>query len=61
MRRPKLAWAFHYGMYRFYRAHYAASRSVFTNLAVICGIGAKGAISVARGWWALRRLPRAAG
>jgi GT2 family glycosyltransferase len=50
VRSPRLARAFHYGMFRFYRAHYASSRSVFTNLAVYCGIGMKAAISIGRGY-----------
>ncbi len=40
--------AFHYGMYRFYRKHYAAQRSVVTNLAVYVGIAVKLAVSVVR-------------
>jgi hypothetical protein len=40
--------AFHYGMFRFYRAHYAGDRSVFVNAAVYAGIAAKLAISRVR-------------
>jgi len=40
-------YAFHYGMYRFYRQHYAARRSPFTNNAVYAGIAAKLGVSVA--------------
>jgi GT2 family glycosyltransferase len=40
--------AFHYGMFRFYRDHYAASRSPLTNAAVYAGIGGKLLISAAR-------------
>jgi hypothetical protein len=47
-RSPKLERAFHYGMYRFYRAHYAPERSPFTNAAVYTGIALKTAWSTAR-------------
>jgi N-acetylglucosaminyl-diphospho-decaprenol L-rhamnosyltransferase len=40
--------AFHYGMYRFYRDHYAESRNPLTNAAVYAGIGGKLAISAVR-------------
>jgi GT2 family glycosyltransferase len=40
--------AFHYGMYRFYRDHYAATRNPITNAAVYAGIGGKLLISAAR-------------
>jgi N-acetylglucosaminyl-diphospho-decaprenol L-rhamnosyltransferase len=40
--------AFHYGMYRFYRDHYAPTRSPVTNAAVYAGIGAKLLVSAAR-------------
>ncbi len=40
--------AFHYGMFRFYRDHYAASRSPLTNAAVYTAIAGKLAISAAR-------------
>jgi GT2 family glycosyltransferase len=40
--------AFHYGMYRFYRDHYAPTRSPLTNAAVYAGIGGKLTISVVR-------------
>jgi GT2 family glycosyltransferase len=40
--------AFHYGMYRFYRLHYAASRPALFNLAVYTAIAAKLAGSAAR-------------
>jgi N-acetylglucosaminyl-diphospho-decaprenol L-rhamnosyltransferase len=40
--------AFHYGMYRFYRKHYAADRGVMTNFAVYCGIAVKLALSAMR-------------
>ena len=40
--------AFHYGMYRFYRLHYAESRPKFLNAAVYAAIAAKLAGSAAR-------------
>jgi GT2 family glycosyltransferase len=48
--------AFHYGMYRFYRKHYAPHRNPLVNTAIYCGIAVKLAISVTRG--AVRRLAR---
>jgi N-acetylglucosaminyl-diphospho-decaprenol L-rhamnosyltransferase len=39
--------AFHYGMYRFYRKHYAPDRGPLVNLVVYCGIALKLAVSVA--------------
>jgi GT2 family glycosyltransferase len=53
----RLNYAFHYGMYRFYRAHYAEHRSVFVNAAVYAGIAGKATISICRGFVrrALRR------
>jgi N-acetylglucosaminyl-diphospho-decaprenol L-rhamnosyltransferase len=50
-RNPRLNRAFHYGMYRFYRKHYARSRSPIVNAAVYAGIGLKLAISLARSAW----------
>jgi GT2 family glycosyltransferase len=47
-RSPRLNYAFHYGMFRFYRKHYAAKRSRFVNAAVYLGIAAKLAVSVVR-------------
>jgi N-acetylglucosaminyl-diphospho-decaprenol L-rhamnosyltransferase len=47
VRSARLTYAFHYGMYRFYRKHYAPRRSVLTNAAVYAGIGAKCAWSIA--------------
>jgi GT2 family glycosyltransferase len=44
----RLNYAFHYGMYRFYREHYAPERSWATNLAVYCGIALKFGASVLR-------------
>jgi N-acetylglucosaminyl-diphospho-decaprenol L-rhamnosyltransferase len=41
----RLEWAFHYGMFRFYRKHYAAACSPTLNAIVYTGIGAKFAAS----------------
>jgi N-acetylglucosaminyl-diphospho-decaprenol L-rhamnosyltransferase len=41
VRSPKLVWAFHYGMFRFYRSHYAPQRSGAMNGLVYAGIGVK--------------------
>jgi GT2 family glycosyltransferase len=48
VRSTRLNYAFHYGMYRFYHAHYAPERSVFVNLAVYAGIAVKGTLSICR-------------
>jgi GT2 family glycosyltransferase len=40
-RRPKLDFAFHYGLVRFYRTHYAGARAPIVNAAVYAGVGAK--------------------
>jgi GT2 family glycosyltransferase len=40
--------AFHYGMYRFYRDHYATGSNPLTNAAVYAGIAGKLAISATR-------------
>lgn len=48
VRSPRLDVAFHYGMLRFYRKHYAAHRSPVTNVVVYCGIAAKLLVSLAR-------------
>ena len=40
--------AFHYGMFRFYRDHYAAQRNPLVNGAVYAGIAVKLAIAGAR-------------
>jgi N-acetylglucosaminyl-diphospho-decaprenol L-rhamnosyltransferase len=59
IRSPRLNRAFHYGMYRFYRRHYAPLRSPLTNTAVYAGIGAKLAVSLIRAQVArLRSSPR---
>jgi hypothetical protein len=52
-RSPRLNRAFHYGMYRFYRRHYAGQRNPVVNAAVYCGIALKFAASTVRSW--LRR------
>jgi hypothetical protein len=46
-RSPRLNWAFHRGMYRFYRAHYAPDRSWATNALVYAGIAAKLGLALA--------------
>jgi N-acetylglucosaminyl-diphospho-decaprenol L-rhamnosyltransferase len=48
LRGPKLNYAFHYGMFRFYRKFYAPQRHSLVNLAVYLGIGGKLAVSLAR-------------
>lgn len=61
-RSPRLEAAFHYGMYRFYRKHYAAKRNPLLNAAVYCGIAVKLALavlgSVARRALGVLRRPR---
>jgi N-acetylglucosaminyl-diphospho-decaprenol L-rhamnosyltransferase len=47
VRSPRLERAFHYGMYRFYRKHYAPRRNPLVNAAVYCGIGAKLGLALA--------------
>jgi GT2 family glycosyltransferase len=47
-RGPRLDYAFHYGMYRFYRDHYAEDRNPLLNGLVYAGIAAKLAVSQAR-------------
>jgi GT2 family glycosyltransferase len=44
----RLNYAFHYGMYRFYRKHYAAEHSPFVNAAVYAGITVKLTVSSIR-------------
>jgi N-acetylglucosaminyl-diphospho-decaprenol L-rhamnosyltransferase len=48
VRSPRLNYAFHYGMFRFYRKHYAAQRAKVVNALVYCGIAVKLLISMAR-------------
>jgi len=47
-RSPCLNYAFHYGMYRFYRKHYSAEHSPFVNAAVYAGIVVKLTVSSIR-------------
>ena len=58
-RRPRLDYAFHYGMLRFYRKHYAVSRSPLLNLSVYAAIAVKLALSLATN--AVRRRGLAGG
>ncbi|MGH2993539.1 MAG: glycosyltransferase family 2 protein, partial [Solirubrobacterales bacterium] len=48
-RSPRLNAAFHYGMYRFYRKHYAARRNPLVNATIYCGIAVKLALSLLDG------------
>jgi GT2 family glycosyltransferase len=48
LRSLRLNYAFHYGMYRFYRKHYARHRSRLTNALIYCGIALKLAASLVR-------------
>ena len=48
VRSPQLERAFHYGMYRFYRKHYARHQSLLVNGAVYAGIGVRLGWRVAR-------------
>ena len=59
-RRPRLNYAFHYGMLRFYRKHYARRYARATNAVVYAGIATKLAASLARGGFrrGLARLHR---
>lgn len=47
-RKPRLNYAFHYGMFRFYRKHYAAEHGAALNALVYAGIGCKLILSVGR-------------
>jgi GT2 family glycosyltransferase len=47
-RNLRLTYAFHYGMYRFYRRHYAADRSRLVNAAIYAAIAGKCVLAVAR-------------
>jgi GT2 family glycosyltransferase len=49
VRTPKLDYAFHYGMARFYRKHYARQRNAAVNAAVYGGIWGKLGISLVSG------------
>lgn len=46
-RRLRVNYAFHYGMYRYYRAHLASERSVLFNALVYAGIALKFVVSAA--------------
>ena len=56
-RSPRLNYAFHYGMYRFYRKHYAETQGVLTNAAIYVGIALKLIVSMVRSGFK-RRLGR---
>jgi N-acetylglucosaminyl-diphospho-decaprenol L-rhamnosyltransferase len=58
-RNSRLDYAFHYGMYRFYRKHYAASRNRLLNLTVYAAIAIKLALSLVTSAVRRRRLTRA--
>ena len=50
--------AFHYGMFRFYRDHYAPHRNPFLNGLVYVGIGARFALAATRDSVARLSSPR---
>jgi N-acetylglucosaminyl-diphospho-decaprenol L-rhamnosyltransferase len=56
LRSPRLTYHFHYGMLRFYRAHYAPQSSKLLNGVIYAGIATKLAVTVVR--TELRRLLR---
>ena len=58
VRSPRLVWAFHYGMFRFYRTHYAPQRSRAVNWLVYAGIATRavGALAASLVAGPLRRL-----
>ncbi len=58
VRSPRLNYAFHYGMYRFYRKHYAATRSALLSAIIYGGIAVKLGFSIVRN--AFRAAPRPA-
>jgi GT2 family glycosyltransferase len=58
VRAPRLTYAFHYGMYRFYRKHYAAQKSRIVNAVVYSGIALKAIGSIINS--AAKRTVRAA-
>jgi GT2 family glycosyltransferase len=47
-RKPRVNYAFHYGMFRFYRKHYAKNDNVLLKTAVYAGIAGKLGVSVTR-------------
>jgi N-acetylglucosaminyl-diphospho-decaprenol L-rhamnosyltransferase len=55
-RKPRLNYAFHYGMFRFYRKHYAATHGVLKNIAVYVGIAVKLLLSMSRSGFRRRLL-----
>ena len=57
----RLNYAFHYGMSRFYRRHYARGHGRAFNAAIYSGIGAKLALAVTRSALNRRVLGRASG
>jgi GT2 family glycosyltransferase len=59
VRSPRLVWAFHYGMFRFYRSHYAPQRSRPMNGLVYAGIAtrATGTLAASVMTRAVRRGP----
>jgi GT2 family glycosyltransferase len=61
VRSPRLNYAFHYGMYRFYRKYYAPSRSKLLSAAIYTGISVKLALSVARNALRNKNHPRRGG
>jgi N-acetylglucosaminyl-diphospho-decaprenol L-rhamnosyltransferase len=58
-RAPRVNYAFHYGMYRFYRKHYATRHNAFINAAIYAGIAGKFGISLVRTAVNRRRLREA--
>jgi GT2 family glycosyltransferase len=58
-RGARLNYAFHYGMYRFYRKHYAGRNNIFVNVGVYGGIGLKLVASLMRNALERRRPVRA--
>jgi N-acetylglucosaminyl-diphospho-decaprenol L-rhamnosyltransferase len=46
VRSPRLIWAFHYGMFRFYRSHYAPQRNAVMNWIVYAGIAVKASVAL---------------
>jgi N-acetylglucosaminyl-diphospho-decaprenol L-rhamnosyltransferase len=59
-RKPRVNYAFHYGMLRFYRTHYARNDNLLTRIAIYTGIGAKLAVSMTRSAISRRVLRRGA-
>ena len=55
-RKPRINYAFHYGMLRFYRMHYAPRSNPLLNVAVYAGITVKFLVSLATSA-ARRRIP----